>query len=150
MINRRKLFALAAATGASLALAGAAFAKDAVYSKRGVAADGYDTVAFFTNGAPTKGSDDFTTNYNGVEWHFSSQANLDRFQANPSAYAPQYGGYCAWAVANGSTARGNPKFWKIVDGKLYLNYNGGIQKKWLKDVPGFIAKGDANWPGVLN
>ena len=72
-----------------------------------------------------------------------------RSSANPTAYAPQYGGYCAWAVAQGYTASGDPQFWKIVNGKLYLNYDGSVQAKWEKDIPGFIAKADKNWPGRL-
>ena len=63
-----------------------------------------------------------------------------------SKYLPQYGAYCAWAVANGYTASVSPYAWKIVDGKLYLNYNQSIQKRWEEDIPGNIAKADENWP----
>ena len=73
-----------------------------------------------------------------------------RFQAAPEKYAPQYGGYCAWAVSQNYTARGNPENFTVVDGKLYLNYNDEIQKRWEEDIPGFVAKADENWPGVLN
>lgn len=114
-----------------------------------VAAGGYDVVAYFTVGRPTPGVDAFQMQWKGATWKFSSAANLAKFKANPAAYAPQYGGYCAWAVANGYTAKGDPKHWKIVGGKLYLNYDAGIQAKWNKDVPGFIAKGNANWPKVI-
>jgi len=69
--------------------------------------------------------------------------------AGPAAYAPQYGGYCAWAVSQGYTASTDPHAWRIVDGKLYLNYSKGVQKRWQQDIPGNIAKGDANWPKVL-
>ncbi|MEM6666964.1 MAG: YHS domain-containing (seleno)protein, partial [Pseudomonadota bacterium] len=71
------------------------------------------------------------------------------FAANPARYAPQFGGYCAWAVSEGYTAKGDPKHWKVVNGKLYLNYNGRIQRRWEKDIPGHISKGNANWPNVL-
>lgn len=114
-----------------------------------LAADGYDVVAYFTEAKPVKGTADFTTNYKGAEWRFSSALNLEKFKAQPQAFAPQYGGYCAWAVAQGYTAPGNPKNWSVVGGKLYLNYNDKVQADWLKDVPGFIQKADANWPGVL-
>ena len=80
---------------------------------------------------------------------FSSEENLNLFLANPAKYAPQYGGYCAWAVAQGQTAKGDARRWAVVDGKLYLNYNKGIQKRWNKDRAGFIASGDENWPTVL-
>ena len=110
---------------------------------------GYDVVAYFTAGRPTPGLDEFKTEWKGATWKFSSAANLAKFRANPAAYAPQYGGYCAWAVSQGYTAKGDPQHWKIVGGKLYLNYNSEVQTKWNKDIPGFIRKGDSNWPTVL-
>lgn len=113
------------------------------------AVDGYDAVAYFTEGAPVKGAKEFEFEYKGAQWRFSSAENLAKFKADPAAYAPQYGGYCAWAIAQGRLAPGNPQNWTIYEGKLYLNYNDKVQADWLKDVPGFIAKADANWPGVL-
>ncbi len=109
----------------------------------------YDTVAYFTDGEPVKGSKDFEMEFKGAKWRFSSQENLAAFEAAPDAFRPQYGGYCAWAMANRDLAKGDPKFWRIVDGRLYLNVNRSIQKKWLKDIPGFIEKADAIWPGIL-
>jgi YHS domain-containing protein len=114
-----------------------------------IAVGGYDPVAYFTTGAPAQGSKQFEYDYKGAKWRFASAENLAAFKAAPDKYAPQYGGYCAWAAAQGYTAKGDPKYWKVIDGKLYLNFNADIQKKWEKDIPGFIAKGDANWPGVL-
>jgi len=135
----------------SVIFTGAALAKDPVYTARfsSLAVDGYDPVAYFTDGAPAKGSKEFSTEYNGARWLFVSADNLAAFTADPQAYAPQYGGYCAWAVSQNYTARGNPMNWKIVDDKLYLNYNDEIQERWNKDIPGFIAAGDKNWPTVL-
>lgn len=145
-----------AIVAALLALAPAhAFAKkDEIYQSGSLFGDkyavgGYDAVAYFTEGQPIEGSDEFTTEYKNAKWRFASQANLDAFLANPEAYAPQYGGYCAWAVANGQTASGDPQLWKIVDDKLYLNYNEKVKADWEKDIPGFIAKADDNWPTVL-
>jgi len=150
----RTLFVAAAlVTAPTVIAAPAAFAdKEAVYTGRfsNTALQGYDPVAYFTVGEPTKGSDDFTTTYNGAEFKFASAENLATFEADPEAYAPQYGGYCAWAVAQGQTAKGDARRWAIVDGKLYLNYNKGIQKKWDKDRAGFIEAGDQNWPTVLS
>ena len=85
-----------------------------------------------------------------MKWHFASAENRDRFAASPERYAPQYGGYCAWAVSQGYTASGDPLQWKIVDDKLYLNYDSEVQKKWLKDIPGLITKANQNWPAVLS
>lgn len=113
-----------------------------------VAIEGYDPVAYFTDGKPVEGSDDFTVDHNGATWHFASAANRDAFAADPEAYAPQYGGYCAWAVSQGYTAPIDPAAWKIVDGKLYLNYSQGVQNRWASDIPGNIAKADGNWPGI--
>ena len=85
----------------------------------------------------------------GATWRFSTEANRDAFAANPEKYAPQYGGYCAYAVSEGYTASTTPEAWKIVDGKLYLNYSKDVQKIWEQDIPGRIANGDKNWPKVL-
>ncbi len=146
---KRLILALALAA----ALPGVAMAaKPPVYTApfSQVAAGGYDVVAYFTVGRPVKGDAKFVTQWKGVTWQFSSAGNLAKFKANPAAYAPQYGGYCAWAAANGYTAKGDPLQWKIVGGKLYLNYNAEIQSRWVKDIPGFIRKGDANWPAILD
>jgi YHS domain-containing protein len=115
-----------------------------------IAVQGYDPVAYFKAGKPVKGAKEFSTTWNGAEFRFASAANRDAFKKNPEAYAPQYGGYCAWAVSQGYTAKGDAKFWKIVDGKLYLNYNSSVQKKWEGDIPGFIASANTNWPEVIN
>jgi YHS domain-containing protein len=151
MIQRRAL-ALFAALAALFGFAGAAHAaKPEIYTGAfsNQAAGGYDVVAYFDQASPVKGQAEFKTEYKGAEWRFSSAANLEKFLASPEAFAPQYGGYCAWAAAQGYTAPGNPKNWTVVDGKLYLNYDDKVQADWLKDVPGFIAKANANWPGVL-
>ncbi len=115
-----------------------------------LAVGGYDAVAYFEEGQPVKGSKEFSFSYEGATWLFSSAENLDQFKEDPDAYAPQYGGYCAWAAAQGYTAPGNPKYWSVRGGKLYLNYDAGVQTKWLKDPDGFIKKADANWPGILD
>ncbi|MEM7391703.1 MAG: YHS domain-containing (seleno)protein [Verrucomicrobiota bacterium] len=115
----------------------------------GLAVKGYDPVAYFDAGKPVKGDKKFVHEHKGAKWRFSSQKNLDAFKADTAKYEPQYGGYCAWAVSQGYTAKIDPEAWKIVDGKLYLNYSRKIQAKWEKDVPGFIKKADENWPGVL-
>ena len=147
----RRLF-IAATAAASMAAAGVAFAANPVYTARfsDLAVDGYDPVAYFTDGAPVKGSQEFELSYNGAKWRFASADNKAAFEADPDAYAPQYGGYCAWAVAQGSTARGNPNNWAVYNGKLYLNYNDSVQAQWNKDRDGFIVKANANWPGVLD
>jgi YHS domain-containing protein len=136
----------------SLILAtGALAAKPEVYTSFGsnLAVGGYDPVAYFEKGAPIKGSKSFSYEFRGATWQFSTQQNLDLFMDAPEEYAPRYGGYCAWAMATGKLAKGDPKVWHIAGGQLYLNVNKSTQKKWLKDVPGFIEKADAYWPGIL-
>ena len=116
----------------------------------GVAVGGYDPVAYFTDGEPVEGSPDYAYDWNGATWRFTSQAHLDLFEADPGRYAPRFGGYCAWAVSQGYTASADPLAWRVVDGKLYLNYSLDVKKTWEQDVPGNIAKGEANWPAVLD
>jgi hypothetical protein len=114
----------------------------------GVAIEGTDPVAYFDQGRPVEGSSDFEHEWMDATWRFVSAENRDRFAADPEKYAPQYGGYCAWAVSQGYTAKIDPEAWSIVDDKLYLNYSKDVQKQWSADVPGNIAKGDANWPTI--
>ena len=114
------------------------------------AVGGYDPVAYFTEGRSVEGKSDITWTWKGATWRFASEKNRDAFKAKPEAYAPQYGGHCAWAVSSGYTAKGDPKHWKIVNGKLYLNYNAKVQRDWERDVPGHVAKADKNWPAVLS
>lgn len=120
------------------------------YANGGIAIDGTDPVAYFREGAPVAGDPAFTHDWNGATWRFSSAANRDAFAADPQAYAPQYGGYCAWAVSQGYTASTTPEAWKIVDGKLYLNYSRRIQRRWERDIPNHIVAANSNWPRVLN
>ncbi|MBX3588904.1 MAG: YHS domain-containing protein [Ramlibacter sp.] len=151
-MRRRHLFRLAAALSLAAGLAAPALAGEAaVYTGlfSSLAVGGHDPVAYFTEGKPVKGDAQFETTYKGVKWRFASAANRDLFVAAPEKYAPQYGGYCAWAVAEGGTASGDPRYWKIVEGKLYLNYDADVQKKWEKDIPGNIGKANRNWPTVL-
>ena len=137
----------------SLAISPPAFAqKDPVYTGvfSNLALQGYDPVTYFTKGEPIKGLSDFMTQHMGAQYRFLNETNLELFISEPEKYTPQYGGYCAWAVAQGNTAKGNARYWKIVEGKLYLNFNDKIQKRWEQDIDGFISKADVNWPDVLS
>jgi len=116
--------------------------------RKGVAIEGYDTVAYF-DGAPAQGKPEWTASWNGATWWFSSAANRDRFRAAPERYAPQYGGYCAKAVSEGQTASIDPEAWDVVDGKLYLNYSPKVRELWREDIPGRIRRADENWPKIL-
>jgi YHS domain-containing protein len=133
---------IAIALFAASAWAGEFFEKD------GVALRGYDPVAYIGQNKPVKGSPDHKAEYKGSTFHFASKANRDAFVAQPDKYAPQYGGFCAFGMSGGYKAAIDPAAFTIVDGKLYLNYNRDIQKKWSSDVPGHVAKADRNWPSV--
>jgi hypothetical protein len=135
--------------------AGQAVAADEVNVSRGVtlagpglAVHGYDVVAYFKQGTPTLGSDTFAVAYNGGTYRFANQTNLDEFKADSAKYVPAYGGFCAYGVALGKKFDGDPHFWKIVDGRLYLNLSGDIAVEWGKDIPGNIKKSESNWPRI--
>ena len=152
MTLSKTLLAMALAL-ASIAITTPAFAAKApIWTGFGsnVAINGYDPVAYFTLGRPTQGSPSFKATYQGAEFRFATAANHAAFVANPTRYAPQYGGYCAWAVSQGYTAGVDPAAWAIVDGKLYLNYNRTIQTRWQADRDNLITAANRNWPNVLS
>lgn len=158
LVHRRSvlsLFAVSALTiagGVILAVHNANARQAEIFTGivKGVAVGGYDPVAYFTEGRAVEGSPAITLQHAGVSWRFSSEANRSLFEADPMKFAPRYGGYCAWAVSRGYTAKGDPNAWSIVEGKLYLNYNREVRQTWQKDARGNIAKADANWPKVLD
>jgi YHS domain-containing protein len=114
-----------------------------------IAIGGYDPVAYFTQGGPVEGKALHQTKWNGATWRFASAGSLAKFTAAPERYAPRFGGYCAWAVSQGYLAPGDPRQWKIVGGKLYLNFNARAKALWEADQAAAIVRGEANWPGVL-
>ena len=128
-------------------------ADPAIYETKKGAIRGADPVAYFSLEAGDKavdGTDEHTYEWQGATWKFANAENRDKFIADPEKYAPQYGGYCAFAVSHNFTKSVKPDVWEIVDGKLYLNFNRTAYRKWKKDVDGSIERGDANWPTVLS
>lgn len=117
--------------------------------RTGVAIKGTDTVAYFTQNKAVPGKDEFTTNWKGAKWKFATQQNLDLFKANPEKYAPQYGGYCAYGVAQENLVKIEPDQFTILDGKLYLNYDADIQKKWKKDPKAYIKTADEKFNSII-
>lgn len=118
------------------------------FERNNLAIDGYDPVAYFTEMKPVKGSPEFRSDYQGSTFSFISAAHRDAFAADPSKYAPQYGGYCAYGMAKGYKATIDPASFTVVRDKLYLNYSETVHVRWLSDIPGYIQKADANWPEV--
>lgn len=120
------------------------------FSDESGAIRGYDPVAYHLQGEPVKGSPEFATEYNGATWYFSSDEHRDLFENDPEKFAPQYGGYCAYAMSKNFVVSIDPNAWKIVDDKLYLNYSPGVRRTWLKDIPGYVEKADANWQNKIS
>ncbi|MCE8529234.1 YHS domain protein [Ruegeria pomeroyi] len=149
MLNRRNLiFGLA---GTLILTAPPLWAEASVfYTENGAAIRGYDTVAYFTEGAPVPGAPTIAVMWKGAVWHFASQENRAAFEANPRAFAPQFGGYCAYAVSRGYTSDTDPTAWQIVDGELYLIHSAEVARLWVEDVAGNIAGARKNWPAVLD
>lgn len=127
-------------------LASHAMAIEPIFSTKAGAIRGYDPVAYFTVHKAVKGQKKWSTEWQGATWHFSSQANLDAFKADPEKYAPQYGGYCAYGVSQGYTPEIDPQAFHIQDGKLYLNLSKVVLQRWKEDIPGYVHDADKNWP----
>lgn len=113
-----------------------------------LAIHGYDPVSYVTEGRARIGSAAFTSTHDGAAYRFASKANKERFERNPERYVPEYGGYCAYGVAVGAKFDGDPMLFRVVGGKVYLNLNPEIQDRWLKDIPGNIAKADGKWTTI--
>ena len=144
-MSRRMLPRLALA-GLLVAASAPGLAAQAVNAdKDHLALYGYDAVAYQSDNAARKGSPEYTATYEGNTYRFVSAAHRDAFKADPAKYVPAYGGYCAYGVANGHKVKIDPEAYRVVDGKLYLNYDKGVQKKWLSDIPGNIAQAEKNW-----
>lgn len=150
MFSIKKLLKWSTALVFSFFVSSNAFAIDPIHTNLfGSAIDGYDPVAYFKDNKPVKGDNKYVYEWNGAKWYFKNEENKADFIASPTAYAPQYGGYCAWAVIQGAAVKTDPNSWHIENGKLYLNYSAAVQEKWNKDIPGNIKKADVNWPSVL-
>jgi YHS domain-containing protein len=130
-----------------ISLAGSVYAGE-FFQRNGLAIDGYDPVAYFTEMKPVKGSAEFRADYQGSTFIFVSAAHRDAFTADPEKFAPQYGGYCAYGMARGYKASIDPAAFTVAGDKLYLNYSETVRSQWLTDIPGYIRKADANWPEV--
>jgi YHS domain-containing protein len=116
---------------------------------KSVAVKGYDAVAYFTQNKAIKGKSSFAVIYQGLKFFFASNENKEEFKKNPSRYEPQYGGWCAYAMGeSGGKVDVDPETFKIVNGKLYLFYNKGLNntlKSWNKNEASLKSKADVNW-----
>ncbi|MEZ8012248.1 MULTISPECIES: YHS domain-containing (seleno)protein [Vibrio] len=142
----QKITLLAALLGTSFSLMAADL--DMSVDNNDLAIKGYDPVAYFANEGPVKGTSEFTATYKNAIYNFVSSENRDEFRSNPSAYAPQYGGYCAFGVAMGKKFETDPLAWKVEGGKLYLNLDKSVQKRWLENTQEFIQDANSNWTTI--
>lgn len=147
-----KIKSLLGGVALSVAIASSTLAAgvDINASSTGLAMQGYDPVAYFTEGQATKGNYKITALHNEALYRFASEENKEAFEANPEAYLPAYGGYCAFGAAMGFKFDGDPTYWRIVDNKLYLNLSKDIQQRWEGDIPGFIEKASVNWETIAD
>ncbi len=150
MLTRRTFLASAAALPAATFFAQTATAAEPpVYATGGIAINGYDPVAYFTEGKPVEGSPDHTADWEGATLQFASAENKAMFEGNPEKFAPKYGGYCAYAVSKGYTASTDPAAWSIHEDRLYLNYSKSVRALWAARKRHHIEQADMNWPSVL-
>ncbi|MEM6739504.1 MAG: YHS domain-containing (seleno)protein [Pseudomonadota bacterium] len=157
MFKALRLTAAAVALSVAAFGASSSFAGEAYTAANGFAVSGYDVVAYFDLDQAPVGSEqplavagrsDITADYDGATYAFSSEENRDRFLANPTSFAPQYDGHCAYGVAQGGKVPGNPNLWRILDGKLYLNITKNVVGFWEEDIPGNLQKSEVNWTSI--
>lgn len=149
-MRHRLNLVLSALVALSIALAGPVFGATPVDKDRnGFAVRGWDVVSYF-DGKPLVGKSEFVQEWNGAKWRFATAAHRDAFVANPGKYAPQYGGHCAYGLAKGHLVPSDPQAWRIVGGKLYLNYDSDVQKSWEKKQAEYIVDADKEWKEVAD
>jgi YHS domain-containing protein len=146
LINRRNL--LLAGAFLSLAPTLAFAAKGFDVHLKNAALGGYDAVAYFSEKAAKPGDAANKLNWKGADWYFTSAENMKLFAASPEKYAPQYGGFCAFAAAKGAIAPGDPEAWTVFKEKLYINYSPAVREEWRQDIPGFLVESEKNWPNL--
>jgi YHS domain-containing protein len=113
-----------------------------------MALKGYDPVSYQTQNAAIPGSAEFSAEFDGATYRFASASNRDAFRANPALYVPAFGGYCAMGMAFGQKIDVDPRAFRVVDGRLYLNLNSDVQARWLQDVPGNLARANRHWSTI--
>jgi hypothetical protein len=145
MITIGRRFVLGAVATALATPLARPLAAQQINAPRGLMLQGYDVVAYFADGRPVRGSSSYVHRWQNAEWRFASAEHRDAFAANPERYVPQYGGFCAYGVAQGYRVDVDPTAWRIVDGRLYLNYDHSVQRTWAQDIPGYVRQADQNW-----
>lgn len=147
MLSRRTF--LTALTFSAVAPMAKAQNRPLFYVADGAAVSGYDAVSYFRTSGPVPGHSDIALMWKGTTWRFASEENRDRFERNPRAFSPRYGGYCAYAMAKNKLVSSDPQAWRIVKGQLYLTHSLKIEQIWQRNVGKYIRLADSNWPGIL-
>ena len=146
----QRIISACAAIVAAALIAGPAIAGGTVNTTwSGAALKGYDAVAYHTVGKPVEGSRRFSFKWRDATWRFASAKHRDLFAANPERYAPAYGGYCAYGMAQGAKIDIDPSAWHIENGTLYLNVNKSVQRSWKSDIPGYVARANRHWRRLM-
>jgi YHS domain-containing protein len=117
--------------------------------KAGLAIQGYDPVAFFTDNKPVKGKPEYAARHNGALYYFASKEHRDLFKADPAKFEPAFGGYCAYGVSRNKLVEIDVDAFQIVDGRLLLQYSKGVRNDFNKDTKGNLGKAEANWPALV-
>lgn len=147
--RRATIGLLAAAPVATFFGLPARAAEPETFQTDGIAINGIDPVGYFTDARPVEGSAAFEVTHNGATWRFASAANKAAFESDPEKYGARFGGYCAYAASKGYLAPTVPEAWTVYEDRLYLNFSLRARELWQQDIPGNIALGEANWPGIL-
>jgi YHS domain-containing protein len=146
LVIKKLLFAIVALA----ALSTAAPAKELLNLENGVAVQGYDPVAFFSDHRPVKGSPQFQSQYRGAKYYFASAEHKTTFDKEPGKYEPQFGGFCAYGVSRGKTVPVKIETWEVLNGRLLLQYDLDVKSKFDADPQGTLKKADENWPGLVD
>ena len=152
MLTRRSFLLTSFATASAVILTPqlARAGQPEAFATNGIAINGYDPVAYFTDGKPVEGDPSITSDWMGSKIQFANAEHKAMFDADPEKFGPKYGGYCAYAVSKGYTATTDPGAWAIFEDRLYLNYSKSVRALWSLNKGGHVRSANANWPGVLD
>jgi YHS domain-containing protein len=115
----------------------------------GLALRGFDTVAYFEQHSPCRGRREFSVEWRGAIWRFATEEHKEMFIAAPNRFAPQYGGFCAYTMADGVFVDGNPLYWQIVNGRLFVNCGAGVHRAWQSQKLERIRAADKAWQEIM-
>jgi len=123
--------------------------REIMVSENGQAIGGYDAVSYFRDGGPREGVASYSYRWRDATWLFATAEHRELFAQDPRRYAPAYGGWCAYGMAEGYAAESDPlEGWAIHEGVLYLNWDAEVAADWRADRASLLSRSEANWPEV--